>query len=270
MNKFTSDHDILEVCKLSAPRKRQTARVIDIESILFLGSLYLNRQDIVLLESRDIPHTNFLSLHNEDHLRLIQALLTPAKAFELLNDKILGVFHLRKIARRLNLVNEPFFIRLIITCAFNIIRELIDRTRVRIDNTKARNMFGIVDEYGVLESGQVFIQYTLMRDNRLYIRAEEERANRDICVVRTGKVVMTKNPCHHPGDLRVFEAVDRPELSHLKDVVVFPQKGDRPHSNEISGSDLDGEYCRRFPIERNDLLFSSLQVTNMLSYGLMI
>ena len=194
------------------------------------------------MESRDIPHTNFLQLQNEQHFALIRALLTPAKAFELLNEKILPVFQLRKIARRLNIIKEPFFLRLITTCAFNIMRELIDRTRIRIDNTKARNMFGIVDEYAVLESGEVFIQYSLMRDNRLDSTIEEERDQQDRCKIHVGNVVITKNPCHHPGDLRVFKAVDRLELRHLKDVVVFPQKGDRPHSNEISGSDLDGSY----------------------------
>lgn len=105
-------------------------------------------------------------------------------------------------------------------------------------------MFGIVDEYGVLEYGQVFVQYTSMRENRLDISIEDERASAGRCEVRTGKVVITKNPCHHPGDLRVFEAVDHPSLRHLKDVVVFPQKGWRPHSNEISGSDLDGWCCQ--------------------------
>ena len=36
-------------------------------------------------------------------------------------------------------------------------------------------MFGIVDEYGVLEYGQVFIQYTSFSENKLYSIKEEER-----------------------------------------------------------------------------------------------
>jgi RNA-dependent RNA polymerase len=208
----------------------------------YLGPLYLNRQDIVLLESRDIPHTNFLNLQNAGHFWLILALLTPSIAYELLQEKLLPVFQLRKIARKINIVEEQFFLKLIITCAFNIIRELIDRTRIYISDKKARNMFGIVDEYAVLEYGQVFVQYSMIRENKLNLskEKEEEEENFDRTEILIGKVVITKNPCHHPGDLRVFDAVDHPALRHLVDVVVFPQKGHRPHSNEISGSDLDG------------------------------
>ncbi|CAF4634938.1 unnamed protein product, partial [Rotaria sp. Silwood1] len=43
-------------------------------------SLYLNRQDIALLESRDISHTTFLCLRNEYHLWLIRCLLIPSIA----------------------------------------------------------------------------------------------------------------------------------------------------------------------------------------------
>jgi RNA-dependent RNA polymerase len=155
----------------------------------------------------------------------------------------LPVFRLREIAQKINLVEEQFFIKLIITCAFNIIRELLNRTRISISDKKARNMFGIVDEYGVLEYEQVFIQYTIPREDKLYSTKEERMKNDgNQCEIYQGEVVVTKNPCHHPGDLRRFQAVYHPKLRHLKDVIVFPQKGPRPHPNEISGSDLDGWY----------------------------
>lgn len=57
----------------------------------------------------------------------------------------------------------------------------------------------------------------------------------------TGKVIMVKNPCLHPGDIRILEAVDLPELHSMVDCLVLPQNGPRPHPNEVSGSDLDGD-----------------------------
>ena len=50
-----------------------------------------------------------------------------------------------------------------------------------------------------------------------------------------------KNPCLHPGDLRRLDAVDHPSLHHLYNCIVFPRVGLRPHTTEISGSDLDGD-----------------------------
>jgi hypothetical protein len=45
--------------------------------------------------------------------------------------------------------------------------------------------------------------------------------------VVTGPVVVAKNPCVHPGDVRVLMAVDEPSLHHMVNCLVFPQNGDR-------------------------------------------
>ncbi|CAM9930123.1 unnamed protein product, partial [Choristocarpus tenellus] len=54
-------------------------------------------------------------------------------------------------------------------------------------------------------------------------------------------VLVGRNPSLHPGDLRVLERVHVTALHHLKNVVVFPCQGDRPHPSEMSGGDLDGD-----------------------------
>jgi RNA-dependent RNA polymerase len=87
-------------------------------------------------------------------------------------------------------------------------------------------LLGVVDETNSLQYGQVFIQ--LRNQN-----GENQILNR--------KTLITKNPAHFPGDIRMLDAVDCPALHHLYECVVFPAQGERPHPNEISGSDLDGD-----------------------------
>ncbi|CAF0900169.1 unnamed protein product [Adineta ricciae] len=227
MHKFISNHDVLELCKISAPRP-----------------LHLNRQAIALLESRLIPHSIFLLFQNQHLLWLVESLLYLPSAYELLNERLAQHLPLRDLilTAHVDLIHEPFFRQIITTICKLEIKRIQDKTRIQISKNSGRNMFGIVDETGILQYGQVFVQYTELDTEQLQDGGRRRGGNREeIKRIVTGKIVVTKNPCHHPGDLRTFEAVDVPKLRHLVDCIVFPQQGARPHPNEISGSDLDGD-----------------------------
>ena len=62
--------------------------------------------------------------------------------------------------------------------------------------------------------------------------------------VITGTCVVYRNPCFHPGDIRVVKAVDCKVLDYLVDVVVFPSVGYRDIPSGCSGGDLDGDDFR--------------------------
>ncbi|CAI5437645.1 unnamed protein product [Caenorhabditis angaria] len=132
------------------------------------------------------------------------------------------------------LSSEPFFRSLIkASIKFSITRQL-RKEQIPIPHELGRSMLGVVDETGRLQYGQIFVQYT----KNLALKLPPPSAAKEVL---TGKVLLTKNPCIVAGDVRVFEAVDIPELHHMVDVVVFPQNGPRPHPDEMAGSDLDGD-----------------------------
>ncbi|WIA30050.1 hypothetical protein OEZ86_000145 [Tetradesmus obliquus] len=50
-----------------------------------------------------------------------------------------------------------------------------------------------------------------------------------------------RSPSYFPGDLRVLQLLDVPQLRQLQDVLVLPVQGPRPHADECSGGDYDGD-----------------------------
>jgi RNA-dependent RNA polymerase len=91
-------------------------------------------------------------------------------------------------------------------------------------------MFGVVDETRSLAYNEVFVQYS----------AQLTEPNAQI-LPHIGPVLVSKNPMMVGGDVRVFDAVYRPQLRTMVDVIVFPATGSRPLPNQIAGSDLDGD-----------------------------
>ncbi|CAD5211803.1 unnamed protein product [Bursaphelenchus okinawaensis] len=128
------------------------------------------------------------------------------------------------------LTNEPLFRNMLISIyKYCIIQDML-KLKVPVSPSMGRTMYGVVDELGYLNPGQVFFQYS-----------PNVTSASLTCVPYVGEVLVTKNPCHVPGDVRMFEAVDMKEYHHLRDVIVFPRNGVRPHPDEMAGSDLDGD-----------------------------
>ncbi|EEU34842.1 uncharacterized protein NECHADRAFT_106579 [Fusarium vanettenii 77-13-4] len=53
-------------------------------------------------------------------------------------------------------------------------------------------------------------------------------------------VLVGRCPAHLPSDIQKVKAVFRPELRHLKDIIIFPCTGDKPLAQKLSGGNYDG------------------------------
>ncbi|CAM8880814.1 unnamed protein product [Rhodiola kirilowii] len=190
---------------------------------------HLNRQLITLLSTLGIQDFIFERKQKEIINQLDTIVTDRLKACEILDTFSSG--EITHILKEMLMVGykpdaEPFLSRMLKTLRDYKLMELRYKSRIYIE--KGRALMGCLDETRTLVYGQVFVQYSHHNSKR----------GRSIA---KGKLIVAKNPCLHPGDIRILEAVDAPSLRHMVDCVVFPQKGMRPHPNECSGSDLDGD-----------------------------
>ncbi|CAG9312620.1 unnamed protein product [Blepharisma stoltei] len=175
---------------------------------------HLNRQLILLLNTLGIQDDIFNDLLDEALIHLDKNCKEYVRK---LNYKSIAIQRLQQV---LDHPYEPIVVEMRNLLKSSVLQELKLKQRIWVENSGL--LMGVLDEKKVLEYGQVFVQIQGLG-------------------VITGPVIVGKNPCLHPGDIRVLYAVEAPELMHLFDVLVFPQKGPRPHTNECSGSDLDGD-----------------------------
>ncbi|KAG8193801.1 hypothetical protein JTE90_029535 [Oedothorax gibbosus] len=218
MKKFDSPENIkLEIAKTSSPIP-----------------LKLNRPFITILNDMGVRHRTFLKLQEEMLKDLTDMLFDEKKATAFLTCHTPNqLFNYKDLScSRIYLTTEPFFRSLLLALHRHHIEKLKNKANIPIDPSQGRNMLGVLDETGRLEEGEVFVQYT--KD----ISFGETTRDTEI-LERT--VLVTKNPCLLPGDVRKFKAVNIPELRHIVDCIVFPQKGQRPLQNKMAGSDLDGD-----------------------------
>ncbi|GBM09163.1 RNA-dependent RNA polymerase 1 [Araneus ventricosus] len=218
MKKFDSPNNTrLEIAKTSAP-----------------SSLRLNRPFITILNDLGVRHRTFLKLQEEMLRTLTDMLFDEEKAATFLESKTPNqIFNYKDLSGSgIYLTTEPFFRSLLLALHRHHVEKIKSRANIAIDPSQGRNMLGVVDETGLLNENEVFVQYS--KD------ISYGETTRDTIILKR-EVLVTKNPCLLPGDVRKFRAVDIPQLRHIVDCIVFPQKGSRPHPNEMGGSDLDGD-----------------------------
>jgi RNA dependent RNA polymerase len=194
---------------------------------------HLNRQFIMLLSGLGIPDEIFEELQRE-HFHRVRKMLTDL-------DSALMLCEWRSMSR--------FFIEkdgLNTKDLRPIQKRLIEESpKLKILIPESRTLFGVAETprfdgatgariKGLLRPSECLVRITMKGGEKISLQNQ--------------MVVVSKNPAYLLGDVRVLRAVsslEKPGLkvleSDLVDCIVFPVEGDRPHSEEIAGSDLDGD-----------------------------
>ena len=191
---------------------------------------YLNRQIILLL--------NCLGIKNEVFIKKLERYEKNLK-----NEKfVLSLVHYSEWSSLFQSMykyginkNNDRLIKSLVESNMNLLYNDI-KNKARIYIEKSAYVMGIMDEFNILEYGQAFLHI--------------KRKNKDL--ILNQKSSIAKCPCLHPGDIRILDfkkyipgdkSTEKYKVfEKYENVIIFPSKGKRPHPNECSGSDLDGDY----------------------------
>ncbi|KAL8801528.1 MAG: hypothetical protein Q9182_004370 [Xanthomendoza sp. 2 TL-2023] len=210
--------------------------------------MYLNRQLIKILEDLRVPHQAFLELQAEAVEQLRFTTENSINASTYLQRNVIGkAARLPWLIKKLYYIglsfNDDRFLRDTLELAILIqLRELKYRSRIHVErgitvygelcspsySFAADHQSGILDETGYLKEGQIYCPLT----------------NEKSSEILTGRVLITRSPALHPGDVQYVDSVDVPLDSPLRSVhncVVFSSKGNRDLPSQLSGGDLDGD-----------------------------
>ncbi|KAL8413656.1 hypothetical protein RB594_005062 [Gaeumannomyces avenae] len=230
--KFQTEHSRLEVIRCSQ-----------------YAVATLNRQTIPILSALGIEDHVFEDMLADQLASYDKAMEDPVVAMSLLNlyvdENQMTKALSQLIMAGLMKSQEPFVWTMLRLWRTWSIKSLKEKARIVVE--KGAFVLGCVDETGKLRGHYARVKTRTDQRPRLnhselpQIFLQVPDGPNGLYKVVTGTCVVGRNPSLHPGDLRIVEAVDVPELRHLRDVVVFPKSGDRDIPSMCSGGDLDGD-----------------------------
>jgi len=189
---------------------------------------HLNDEVILLLHSLGISSDTLLRKQREHFLFLSDAPDSPQLAFRFL--AYVNRFDLAERVVLESLDAVRLSVQSLIRAEHNKLINNRGEQRCRILIPNSRILFGVCDAWDVLKEGECQVRIT------------HDQKGQPLTLMNCD-VLVTRNPCLHPGDLQKFRAVQRDELSHLVDCIVFSTRGKRPAADLMSGGDLDGDTC---------------------------
>lgn len=230
--KFAAPHEGLEIIRWSQ-----------------FAAASLNRQLILVLSTLGVSDKVFMQKLKLQLSNLEQAMTDEKMALSLLqkdidaNQMTLAIAGM--ILEGFQRVREPFMTSLLQLWRAWSIKYLKEKAKISISDGAL--LLGCTDETGKLKG-----HYDLEPQKGPLSALDKEKSLPEVFVqlskgpgnkpwVVEGPMLLARNPSLHPGDIRVVRGVDIPELHYLKDVVAFPQTGDRDLASMCSGGDLDGD-----------------------------
>lgn len=220
------ESDIVLVLRKSMRKFNSKHRNMECITHSSCNPCYLNRQIINLLEGLGISISIFLEHQDKYVIKILSEV--HANPIQYIR-KFFGGLPLKT-----NVKDLKIFKKLLVQISNKIVRDLYKKNKILIENGAV--LMGTLDELMVLKENEVFIK--VRKD--VVGRYDNFIVDGEYFIV-IGPAIILKNPCLHPGDVRLVYGVNRPELSFMRDVLVFNQVGDRPIPNMCSGSDLDGD-----------------------------
>ncbi|KAK2725782.1 hypothetical protein QYM36_000314 [Artemia franciscana] len=201
-----------------------TLGVVDYSRFL---PVHLNREVITLLES--INPSVCHSLHemleealSKEAKSLVQLDMFVKKLKSLPND-----WNIDEISKTFNIIGEDFWSEIVRRLFVFGLKNIRNKTKIPVEN--AAFLFGVADPFQILDDNEVFLQI------------EKDDCSEPIIIF--GEVLIYRNPCLHPGDIRVVQAVNKSEFQMYKNVLILPAKPTCKYSLSAacSGGDLDGD-----------------------------
>ena len=170
-----------------------------------------------------------------ENLQLVTAHISNTTGF-LKRQGIADLVGFPRLIRRLEAVGLDYkrdqFMRSVVEAA--ILRELrLMKYKARIPVEQGVTLFGIMDETGYLEEGEIFVTF----DKAPFIGCH-------FLDLDNRQMLVTRSPALHPGDIQLATNIIPPEyhpLRALRNCIIFSQKGKRDLPSCLSGGDLDGD-----------------------------